>query len=113
MHASERRRRRSEDTVEAVALLLEACRQRTGLDALVIADRDGVLVSSSARPGIEPELIAAHLPRTHLREQVPALHARTFKAHGIRLFLGAVGSASERLVGELLHAMRGAQRILG
>ena len=113
MHAQERRRRRSEVTVEAVALLLEACRERTGLDALVIADRDGMLVSSSARPGVQPEVIAAHLPRTHLREQVPELHARTFKAHGIRLFLGAVGTMSERMVADLLHAMRGTQRILG
>jgi hypothetical protein len=116
MHAHERRRRRSDDTVEAVGLLLEACRERNGLDALVIADRDGMVVSSSARPGVQPEVIAAHLPRTHLREQVPALHARTFKAHGIRLFLGAVGAhanMTDRLLADLLHAMRGTQRILG
>jgi hypothetical protein len=112
-HAHERRRRRSDDTVEAVGLLLEACRERNGLDALVIADRDGMVVSASAREGVRPEVIAAHLPRTHLRDQLPALHARTFKACGIRLFLGAVGEMSERVLAEMLAAMRGTQRILG
>jgi hypothetical protein len=113
MQREERRRRRSDVHAEALALLLEACRARTGLDALVIADRQGTLVSSSTRAGVDPEEIAAHLPRPHLREQVPSLYARTFKLGTIRLFLGAVGAASDRLVGELCHAMRGTQRILG
>jgi hypothetical protein len=112
--SEDRRRRRSNDHAEALALLLESCRERTGLDALVIADHDGLLVSASTRPGktVDPVVIAAHLPRTHWRDLIPALHARTFKLGGVRLFLGAVGNLSERMVADLLNAMRGTQRIL-
>jgi hypothetical protein len=108
----ERRRRRSADHAEALALLLESCRKRTGLDALVIADHDGLLLSSSTRPGMDPVVIAAHLPRTQWRDLIPSLYARTFKLRGVRLFLGAVGNLSERMVKDLLDAMRGTQRIL-
>jgi hypothetical protein len=110
----ERRRRRSEDRTKALSLLLDTCRERTGLEALVIADHDGLLLSSSTRPGrsVDPVVIAAHLPRTHWRDLIPSLHARTFKLGGVRLFLGAVGNLSERMVIELLHTMRGTQRIL-
>ena len=108
----ERRRRRSENRNVALALLLESCRERAGLDALVIADRGGGLLSASTRDGVDPETIAAHLPRTWLRERIPELHARTLKLGGVRLFLGAVGAMSEHLAGEVLNAMRGMQRIL-
>src|SRR5690349_6990779 len=79
MNTNERRRHRSAVRSEALVLLLEACRERTGLEALVISDRDGLLVSSSARTGVDPEDVAAHLPSTHLRDQVPSLRAFTFK----------------------------------
>jgi hypothetical protein len=108
----ERRRRRSDNRSVALALLLESCRERAGLDALVVADRGGALLSASTRAGLDPETIAAHLPRTWLRERIPTLSARTLKLHGARLFLGAVGDAGERLFGELLCAMHGMQRIL-
>ncbi len=108
----ERRRRRSENRSVALALLLESCRARAGLDALVIASRDGALVCASTRAGVDPGAIAAHLPRTQLRERMPALHARTFKLGGVRLFLGAVGEVGEAQVGVLCSAMRGTQRIL-
>ena len=112
MNTNERRRHRSAVRSEALVLLLEACRARTGLDALVISDRDGLLVSSSARTGVDPEDIAAHLPSTMLRDKVPALRAFTFKMSGMRLFLGAVGAMSERFVTDICDAMRGTQRIL-
>ena len=109
---TERRQHRSTVRHEALALLLEACRARTGLDALVISDRDGLLVSSSACGGMDAEGIAAHLPSTQLRERVPALSAYTFKYGEMRLFLGAVGAMSQKLIGEICSAMRGTQRIL-
>jgi hypothetical protein len=112
MMTHERRRHRSAVRSEALVLLLEACRERTGLEALVISDRDGLLVSSSARQGIDPEGIAAHLPSTELRERVPSLRAFTFKLSGMRLFLGAVGAMSEQFITDICDAMRGTQRIL-
>lgn len=114
MQQQERRRRRSSDHAEALAMLLESCRERTGLDALVISDHDGLLLSWSTRPGkdVDPVTIAAHLPRTQWRSLIPSLYARTFKLHGMRMFLGAVGNLSEQMVNDLLNAMRGTQRIL-
>ena len=109
--STERRHRRSANRSVALALLLEACRERAGLDALVIASREGELVSASTREGVDPQTIAAHLPRTWLRERIPALSARTLKLGDVRLFLGAVGQVGERMVDELLHAMRGVRRI--
>src|SRR5215510_8274276 len=97
----ERRHRRSANRSVALALLLESCRERAGIDALVVADRDGLLVSASTRAGVDPETIAAHLPRTYLRERIPSLHARTLKLGDARVFLGAVGAMSDGLFGEL------------
>src|SRR5262245_58909897 len=108
----ERRRRRSENQTVALALLLDSVRERAGIDALVLSDRQGLLVSASTRAGVDPEDIAAHLPRTYLPERTPRLCTRTFKLGDVRLFIGAVGKTGEELFGDLLHAMRGVQRIL-
>ncbi len=108
----DRRHRRSENRQVALALLLESCRERAGLDALVVADHDGLLVSASTRAGLDPEAIAAHLPRTFLREKIPSLKARTMKLGPFRIFIGAVGAAGDELFGELMNTMRGIQRIL-
>jgi hypothetical protein len=107
----ERRRRRSANRSVALALLLDSCRQRAGLDALVVANRHGGLMSASTRGDVDPETVAAHLPRTWLRDRIPALSARTLKVGGDRLFLGALGAPSERLPDELLHVLRGVRRI--
>jgi hypothetical protein len=113
MQLEERRRRRSADRAQALALLLEACRARAGLAALVLADRDGCLLSSSTSETVDPSVVAAHLPRTAWRERVPALHATTLKVGEQRLFFGAVGDLPDEAAREVFHAMRGARRILG
>lgn len=116
MQLEERRQCRSADRAEALALLLEACRARAGLAALVLADRDGCLVSASSISGtstVDPCVVAAHLPRTAWRDRVPELTATTLKLGDRRLFFGAVGELPEDKARELYHAMRGARRILG
>jgi hypothetical protein len=115
MPLAERRQQRSTNRAEALALLLEACRSRAGLAALVLADRDGFLVSAStsADAAIDPVVVAAHLPRTAWRERVPALTATTLKLGEHRLFFGAVGELPDEAARELYHAMRGTRRILG
>ncbi len=112
MQLEERRQQRSAVRAEALKLLLEACRERAGLEALVISDRDGLLVSSSVTCAVDPNVVAAHLPRTYWREQLPKLHATTLKLDGTRLFFGAIGAVGERWAREMLNAMRGARRIL-
>ena len=114
MPLAERRQQRSTDRTQALALLLEACRARAGLTALVLADRDGFLVSASTTPAaVDPEVVAAHLPRTAWRERVPSLTATTLKLGDLRLFFGAVGELPDAAARELYAAMRGTRRILG
>lgn len=113
MPLAERRQQRSTNRAEALALLLEACRVRAGLAALVLADRDGLLLSALTTPDIDPAVVAAHLPRTAWRERVPALTATTLKLGEHRLFFGAVGELPDAAARELYHAMRGTRRILG
>lgn len=113
MQLFERRQQRSENQSEALRLLLEACRIRAGLSALILSDHDGLLVSASATGDVDPNIVAAHLPRTYWRELVPSLRAMTVKlAGGTRLFIGAIGGVSDAWTHEMLHAMRGARRIL-
>lgn len=112
MQLAERRQQRSGNTGEALQLLLEACRVRAGLQALVVADHDGLLVSSSKTCALDPNYVAAHLPRTYWRERVPSLHAMTLKVGDMRLFFGAVGDVGDDWAREVLHAMRGTKRIL-
>jgi hypothetical protein len=113
MQLAERRTQRSANQSEALQLLLEACRARAGLAALVIADHDGLLVSSSRTCALDPNIVAAHLPRTYWRERLPSLRATTLKLGRTRLFFGAIGEAGDAWAREILHAMRGARRILG
>ena len=112
MQLEERRHQRSGVRAEALQLLLEACRARAGLDALVISDHDGLLVSSSVTCAVDPNVVAAHLPRTYWREKVQSLHAMTLKLDGVRLFFGAIGDVGDQWTREVLNAMRGTRRIL-
>jgi hypothetical protein len=113
MQLAERRNQRSAIRAEALRLLLEACRVRAGLAALVVGDHSGLLVSSSEKCAIDPNVVAAHLPKTYWREQIPTLRATTMKLGDTRLFLGAVGEVGNDWSREMLNAMRGLQRILG
>ncbi len=48
----ERRLQRSNDKYEALFYQLEACRERAKLDALVLADNDGLCVAASGDPTV-------------------------------------------------------------
>jgi hypothetical protein len=58
---NERRRQRSEIPGEAVRLYLEAAMEKQGLDALTLANEDGLLIAAASRRelGREAEWIAA------------------------------------------------------
>lgn len=42
--------------------LVEAIRQRDGVEAAIVLGRDGLLIDSHAAAGIDPENVAAHIP---------------------------------------------------
>jgi hypothetical protein len=56
--SQERRRHRSDDTLSALTRLLEAARNRAGLDALAIADTAGLLVAGAGASQTCEELAA-------------------------------------------------------
>jgi hypothetical protein len=58
---SERRRRRTDDVMEALHLQLDACRESAALEAVVIADDLGMCLASSGAPAMCYE-VAARLP---------------------------------------------------
>jgi len=42
--------------------LVEAIRQRDGVEAAIVLGRDGLLIDSHAVAGLDPENVAAHIP---------------------------------------------------
>jgi predicted regulator of Ras-like GTPase activity (Roadblock/LC7/MglB family) len=42
--------------------LVSVLRRRTGVDAVVVLGRDGLLIDGSAAAGLDPEGLAAHVP---------------------------------------------------
>ena len=42
--------------------LVEAIRQRDGVEAAIVLGRDGLLIDSQAVAGLDPENVAAHIP---------------------------------------------------
>ena len=107
---AERRRQRSRIHSQALTLLLDACRARAGLEALVLADQDGLVVSAAAPAHIDIAEIAAILPLPG--ERLPEVRAVRFMLDGYALYLGAIGAMGEAWVREMMNALRGTQRIL-
>lgn len=118
----ERRRRRSTVLQEALTLQLDACAKRSGVDYMVLADHQGLIIARSREVG-EAEEVAAYGPFLAERkpwagrlpcEQGPRDAAITpFRVGNQNVFLCAVGAQSKRVGGEMLHAQCGVRRILG
>lgn len=119
----ERRHRRSSDPCQALVYQFEASRERANLDAMVLADDQGLCIASSGDPEVCEE-IAAHMailghtvPRfrgVFLTEQKLrwTMHMRRFSVAGAELCLCAVGGATERRAEELVQSVGGTARIL-
>jgi hypothetical protein len=115
----ERRARRSEDTLEALGLQLEAVARRARLDGLLLVEEQGLEVASAgAVVGLEE--IAAVAPklapgagfwRGELWGEVPVTVVPVSTDFGA-LFLCAAGGAEAELDGELLRGGCGVCRIL-
>ena len=126
----ERRRRRSNNSFEAIRLQLEHLHERLDLDALVLGDSNGLLLAG-AGDRLDAEVLAAYAPllsnRTErsrrrevldtIRRMAPALGGReiavrSFCVDGQHLLLGIVGDGNAQLHAALYRALTGVRRIL-
>ncbi len=128
MHAHiDRRTRRSEHPLRALSYQLDDTARLRGLDALVLADQDGLFIAGGGRPadGSRHDAVASLCPLL-VREggncydgdlEVPGnkeLSVLMFSYHGQTLYLGALlGSREDGASDAMLHAMQGVLRILG
>lgn len=118
----ERRRRRSAVMQEALTLQLDACARRSGVDYMVLADQQGLIIARS-RDVCEAEEVAAYGPfladRRPWTGRLPCERGprdasiAPFRVGDQNVYLCAVGSQSKRVSGELLQAQCGVRRILG
>jgi len=119
----ERRVERSELVGEALGHQLQACAERAGATAMVLADPEGLLVATSRAGACSSEEIAAILPILALGSDFAGLMMNripggeqvvvsAFNVAGIDLYLCAMGDFSERMHQEIARAKAGVRRIL-
>jgi hypothetical protein len=121
--SDDRRVRRSERLDLALSYQLEACVERLGLEEMLLADQDGLLVASSAGEASSSEEIAAILPllaRGHdftgnLLGKGVTCHTVAvsgFRAANTDLFLCALGDNGPVTFDQIALAKEGVARIL-
>ena len=118
----ERRKRRSAVLQEALTLQLDACARRSGVDYMVLADQQGLIIARS-RDVCEAEEVAAFGPfladRRPWSGRLPCesgprdASIAPFRLSGQSVYLCAVGTQSKRVGGEMIQAQCGVRRILG
>ncbi|MFK7990035.1 MAG: hypothetical protein AB8I08_28710 [Sandaracinaceae bacterium] len=115
----ERRRQRSSHRDLALGFQLAHVRDRGRLEALVLADDDGLALSTAGDPAVCRELaaIAPLMGKSILGIPMPPMlrgaevAVRIVHVHGIPLFLASVGGGVARDA-LLSHSMAGVRRIL-
>lgn len=115
----ERRQRRSSDRFLALRYQLEHTREKGSLEALVLADEEGLLVASSGDASICAELgaVAPLVANAVMGMPMPPLlrgaevAIRPLHVYGQRLYLASVGGGVARDV-HLQSSRCGVQRIL-
>lgn len=119
----ERRQRRSEHPGTALFYQLDTCRERAALEAMILADEDGLCVASSGRVETCEEL-AAHMALVCDRvpyfegtmlssEERRDVFMKRFRVNGEELYLCAVGGNMAMRVFEVQRSETGVTRILG
>lgn len=119
---TERRRRRSDDPLEAMRLQLDACRDDGAVDAMVIFDDQGLRLAGSG-DGETCDEVAATLPLVsrdldyfegHLSSPRGTwdLAVRRFAVSGGSLFVCAVGGMTRARSRQLLRSLGCASRLL-
>lgn len=118
MYPPERRNLRSPYTALALRHQLDACRRDGGMDAMVIADADGLPLACSGDRDVCDELAARlALSARGVTAGGPAAPANgedlvTFAIGGQRLLLGATGGNPRARQDQLSRGLEGARRIL-
>lgn len=115
----ERRQRRSNERDTALRYQLEHTKDRGGLEVLVLADRDGLILAAAGDTAECEELgaVAPLMSRAPLGMKLPPLlrggevAIRPLALHGQELYLAAVGGGVARDA-LLHHSMAGVQRIM-
>jgi len=107
---SERRVRRSAIRSEALEMMLEACRKRNSLEALLISDEQGMLLAGSSEHGVDLNAVASALPDW---PNAPdnQLNAIPFSLEQHCLYVGSIGVLSA-ISPTLVEAANSAKRIL-
>ena len=119
MPFEERRARRSNHRDLALGFQLEHVRDRGRLEALVLADDDGLALATAGDPAVCRELsaIAPLMARSILGIPMPGMlrgaevAVRIVHVHGVPLYLASVGGGVARDA-LLSHSMAGVRRIL-
>ena len=115
----DRRRRRSGNRGTALRFQLEHARNRGKIEALVLADRDGLVLAQAGKNGVCEEL-GAYAPlysRSPLGMRLPPMlrggevAVRPMRLHGQDLYLASLGGGVARDA-LLSHSSNGIQRIL-
>ena len=119
--SGERRKKRSTAAGEALQLALDRAAARAGLDVVVLADEDGMLVANSETP-LDLGMLAAILPLVG-RGQVSAAIKRRGEPRDLtvepvdvqdeRLFVAALGGDHRMRRQEVASSAAAAVRILG
>jgi len=117
----ERRTRRSNDCGTALGYQLTACAERAGVELMLIASADGLVVASSGGERVDSEEVAARLASLSLCAESHgelwrpdrSVAARGFDLDGEALIVCAAGPDTVGAEQELGNAIRGARRILG
>lgn len=122
MATSERRRRRSHFHSEALFYQLDTSRERAQLQAMILADEDGLCVASSGDAELCEEfaLHAAMVCNDSSDFEGCVfspngrwdIHMQRFDFQGIPLFLCAVGGSDRDRANEIKISMNGVSRIL-
>lgn len=116
---NERRKNRSTDSSQALRYQLEHSREHGGLEAMVIADEQGLVVAGAGEPGVVEELgaIAPLMSRAVLGMPLPPMlrggevAVRPIQLHGQELFVACVGGGVARDA-LLSNSVNGVMRIL-
>lgn len=128
MSHPERRRRRSERSTEALLFLFQSVLSTYKLDAIVLADHDGLVIQSSGDPAA-CDLIAAYAPlvsqkaipleqvQFSISQTIPAMSPcsvahRPLGGVASLLHVCAIGTARNNLNAALQHSTRSIERIL-
>ena len=122
MENTDRRQRRSEDTIEALELQLKACREDGGLEAMILGDEDGLCVAWSGEDLGCQEVAARMALVNHKIENFEGVvlaperkwhvRMRRFVVAGSELYVCAIGGGGEGRSSLIHRSIGGVTRIL-